>query len=53
MDKRYHLFLNSTYADLNDERQKVIQTLMEMLCKLLKVEKCYLIKIRQHDFSVL
>ncbi|TLU56535.1 MAG: DUF4062 domain-containing protein [Chlorobium sp.] len=53
MDKRYQVFLSSTYANLKDERQKVIQTLLEMLCKLLKVEKFYLIKIRQHDFSVL
>lgn len=32
MDKRYQVFLSSTYADLKDERQKVIQTLMEMDC---------------------
>jgi hypothetical protein len=32
MDKRYQVFLSSTYGDLKDERQKVIQTLMEMDC---------------------
>ncbi|WP_026942320.1 DUF4062 domain-containing protein [Hellea balneolensis] len=32
MDKRYQVFVSSTYADLKDERQKVIQTLMEMDC---------------------
>lgn len=32
MDKRYQVFLSSTYTDLKDERQKVIQTLMEMDC---------------------
>ncbi|MFM0607656.1 DUF4062 domain-containing protein [Paraburkholderia sediminicola] len=32
MSKRYQVFLSSTYADLKDERQKVIQTLMEMDC---------------------
>jgi hypothetical protein len=32
MDKRYQVFLSSTYADLKDERQKVLQTLMEMDC---------------------
>ncbi|WOS40955.1 DUF4062 domain-containing protein [Xanthomonas rydalmerensis] len=32
MDKRYQVFLSSTYADLKDERQHVIQTLMEMDC---------------------
>lgn len=32
MDKRYQIFLSSTYTDLKDERQKVIQTLMEMDC---------------------
>jgi hypothetical protein len=32
MDKRYQVFVSSTYADLRDERQKVIQALMEMDC---------------------
>ncbi len=32
MDKRYQIFVSSTYADLRDERQKVIQALMEMDC---------------------
>jgi Domain of unknown function (DUF4062) len=32
MDKRYQVFLSSTYADLKEERQKVIQALMEMDC---------------------
>lgn len=32
MDKRYQVFLSSTYSDLQDERKKVIQTLMEMDC---------------------
>lgn len=32
MDKRYQVFVSSTFADLKDERQKVIQTLMEMDC---------------------
>jgi hypothetical protein len=32
MDKRYQVFLSSTYADLREERRKVIQTLMEMDC---------------------
>lgn len=32
MEKRFQVFLSSTYADLKDERQKVIQTLMEMDC---------------------
>ena len=32
MDKRYQVFVSSTYADLKDERQKVLQTLMEMDC---------------------
>jgi hypothetical protein len=31
-DKRYQVFVSSTYADLKDERGKVIQTLMEMDC---------------------
>lgn len=32
MDKRYQVFVSSTYIDLRDERQRVLQTLMEMDC---------------------
>lgn len=32
MDKRYQVFVSSTFADLQEERQKVIQALMEMDC---------------------
>jgi hypothetical protein len=32
MDKRYQVFVSSTYSDLKDERQRVFQTLMEMDC---------------------
>ena len=32
MDKRYQVFVSSTYADLRDERQHVLQALMEMDC---------------------
>ena len=32
MEKRYQVFVSSTYADLKEERQRVIQTLMEMDC---------------------
>lgn len=32
MEKRYQVFVSSTYSDLKDERQGVIQTLMEMDC---------------------
>jgi len=32
LDKRYQVFLSSTYADLKEERQQVLQTLMEMDC---------------------
>src|SRR5580698_11146537 len=32
MDKRYQVFVSSTYADLKDERRSVIQALMEMDC---------------------
>ena len=32
MEKRYQIFVSSTYADLKQERQKVIQALMEMDC---------------------
>ena len=32
MDKRFQVFVSSTYADLKEARQKVIQTLMEMDC---------------------
>ncbi|MBF4436363.1 MULTISPECIES: DUF4062 domain-containing protein [unclassified Vibrio] len=32
MDKRYQVFVSSTYVDLVEERQSVLQTLMEMDC---------------------
>lgn len=32
MDKRYQVFVSSTYVDLKDERQKVFQALSEMDC---------------------
>jgi Domain of unknown function (DUF4062) len=32
MDKRYQVFVSSTYADLKNERRAVIQALMEMDC---------------------
>lgn len=32
MDKRYQVFVSSTYTDLKEERQHVSQTLMEMDC---------------------
>jgi len=32
MDKRYQVFVSSTYADLKEERSKVMQTIMEMDC---------------------
>lgn len=32
MSKRYQVFVSSTYADLKEERSKVIQTIMELDC---------------------
>lgn len=32
MDKRYQVFISSTYADLKEERSKVIQTIMNLNC---------------------
>lgn len=32
MDKRYQIFISSTYTDLREERARVIQTIMEMDC---------------------
>src|SRR6266481_677947 len=32
MDKRYQIFISSTYADLKEERRRVIQTEMELDC---------------------
>lgn len=32
MDKRYQVFISSTYADLQDERQEVMQALLELDC---------------------
>jgi hypothetical protein len=32
MDKRYQVFISSTYADLQEERRRVIQTVIETDC---------------------
>jgi len=32
LDKRYQVFVSSTYVDLKEERQSVLQTIMEMDC---------------------
>src|SRR5689334_7610079 len=32
MDKRYQVFVSSTYEDLREERQEVIQALLELDC---------------------
>src|SRR5260370_34331354 len=32
MDKRYQVFVSSTYADLKEERRRVIQAVIEMDC---------------------
>jgi hypothetical protein len=32
MEKRYQVFVSSTYADLQDERQEVMQALLELDC---------------------
>ena len=32
MDKRYQVFVSSTFKDLEEERKHIIQTLMEMDC---------------------
>src|SRR5271157_912922 len=32
MDKRYQVFISSTYADLKEERRAVIQTVIESNC---------------------
>lgn len=32
MDKRYQVFVSSTFIDLQEERSNVIQSLMEMDC---------------------
>jgi Domain of unknown function (DUF4062) len=32
MDKRYQVFISSTYTDLKEERQAVIKTVIEANC---------------------
>ncbi|HDV1518665.1 TPA: DUF4062 domain-containing protein, partial [Salmonella enterica subsp. enterica serovar Aberdeen] len=32
MDKRYQVFVSSTFADLEEERQEVMQALLELDC---------------------
>ena len=51
MEKRFQVFVSSTYADLREERQKVIQTVMEMDCipaggGRLDVQRCLLRDLR-------
>ena len=32
MDKRYQVFVSSTFKDLQDERQEIMQALLELDC---------------------
>ncbi|MFY0687569.1 MAG: DUF4062 domain-containing protein [Cyclobacteriaceae bacterium] len=50
MEKRYQVFVSSTFADLKDERQKVIQTLMQMDCIPAGMELFPAIDIEQFEF---
>ena len=50
MNKRYQVFISSTYADLKDERSKVIQTIMELDCIPAGMELFPAIDNEQFDF---
>lgn len=50
MDKRYQVFVSSTFADLKDERSNVIQTLMEMDCILAGMELFPALDEEQFEF---
>jgi hypothetical protein len=32
MEKRYQVFVSSTFSDLQEERQEIIQALLELKC---------------------
>ncbi|RIJ49344.1 DUF4062 domain-containing protein [Maribellus luteus] len=50
MNKRYQVFVSSTYADLKEERAKVIQTIMELDCIPAGMEIFPAIDEEQFDF---
>jgi hypothetical protein len=50
MNKRYQVFISSTYADLKEERSKVIQTIMELDCIPAGMEIFPAIDDEQFDF---
>lgn len=50
MEKRYQVFVSSTYTDLKEERHTVIQTLMEMDCIPAGMELFPSIDVDQWDF---
>lgn len=50
MNKRYQVFVSSTYADLKNERSKVIQTIMELDCIPAGMELFPAIDNEQFDF---
>ena len=50
MEKRYQVFVSSTYSDLKSERQTVMQTLMEMDCIPAGMELFPSIDVNQWEF---
>ena len=50
MDKRYQVFISSTYSDLREERSKVIQTIMSLDCIPAGMELFPAIDASQLDF---
>lgn len=50
LNKRYQVFVSSTYADLKNERQKVIQTIMEMDCIPAGMELFPAVDLEQFEF---
>ncbi len=50
MNKRYQVFISSTYADLKEERAKVIQTIMELDCIPAGMEIFPAIDVEQFEF---
>ena len=50
MDKRYQVFISSTFVDLEEERKKITQTLLEMDCIPVGMEAFPAIDQEQFDF---
>lgn len=52
MDKRYQVFISSTYSDLQDERKKVMHTILSLGCIPAGMELFPAMDEEQFEFNV-